>query len=98
MKNAIVVDGGTVLNPEGLRRKDEFVRHKMLDALGDLSLAGGPIFAEFSAYKGGHRMTNLLLRALFADPEAYEFIDVPAEMEAFLPGRNLSDLDLQAVS
>lgn len=73
LKNAIVVDRGRVLNPEGLRRPDEFVRHKMLDAVGDLALAGAPIIGRFAAHKGGHEMTNRLLRALFDRPDAWEW-------------------------
>lgn len=71
LANAIVVDKGRVLNTEGLRHRDEFVRHKMLDAVGDLALAGAPIVARYSGVKAGHEMTNLLLRALFAQPEAW---------------------------
>jgi UDP-3-O-[3-hydroxymyristoyl] N-acetylglucosamine deacetylase len=71
LKNAIVVDRGRVLNPEGLRRPDEFVRHKMLDAVGDLALAGAPIVGRYVAERGGHEMTNRLLRALFARPDSW---------------------------
>jgi UDP-3-O-[3-hydroxymyristoyl] N-acetylglucosamine deacetylase len=76
LQNAIVVDRGRVLNPEGLRRPDEFVRHKMLDAVGDLALAGAPLVGRFIAHRGGHEMTNRLLRALFARPEAWGWIDL----------------------
>lgn len=76
LQNAIVVDRGRVLNPEGLRRADEFVRHKMLDAVGDLALAGAPIVGRYVAHRGGHEMTNRLLRALFARPEAWSWIDL----------------------
>ena len=71
LHNAIVVDSGRVLNPEGLRRPDEFVRHKMLDAVGDLALAGAPIIGRYEGEKAGHGMTNLLLRALFSQPDAW---------------------------
>jgi UDP-3-O-[3-hydroxymyristoyl] N-acetylglucosamine deacetylase len=70
LDNAIVVDGGKIMNPAGLRRKDEFVRHKMLDAVGDLALAGGAIHGRFIAHRTGHALNNKLLRALFADAEA----------------------------
>lgn len=73
LTNAIVIDGARVLNPEGLRRPDEFVRHKMLDAVGDLALAGAPIIGRYSAEKAGHEVTNLLLRKLFATPEAWKW-------------------------
>lgn len=71
LQNAVVVDRGRVLNPEGLRRQDEFIRHKMLDAVGDLALAGAPIIGRFASHKGGHETTNRLLRALFARPDAW---------------------------
>lgn len=73
LENAIVVDQGRVLNPGGLRRPDEFVRHKMLDAVGDLALAGAPILGRYIGDKAGHEMTNLLLRALFDRPQAWEW-------------------------
>ena len=73
LRNAVVVDRGRVLNPEGLRRPDEFVRHKMLDAIGDLTLAGAPVVGRFEAHRGGHELTNRLLRALFARPHAWRW-------------------------
>ncbi|ACI52893.1 UDP-3-0-acyl N-acetylglucosamine deacetylase [Gluconacetobacter diazotrophicus PA1 5] len=71
LDNAIVVDGASVLNPSGLRRPDEFVRHKMIDAVGDLYLAGGAINGLFTGHKSGHALNNRLLRALFADRAAW---------------------------
>jgi UDP-3-O-[3-hydroxymyristoyl] N-acetylglucosamine deacetylase len=67
LENAIVVDGARVLNPEGLRFPDEFVRHKTLDAVGDLALAGGSLQARYVSHKAGHALNNQVLRALFAD-------------------------------
>ncbi len=67
LDNAVVVDGARVLNPGGLRRTDEFVRHKMLDAVGDLALAGAPLQGRFVGYRSGHTLNNRVLRALFAD-------------------------------
>ena len=67
LENAIVVDDTHVLNPAGLRMADEFVRHKMLDVVGDLALAGGPLHGRFVGHKSGHRLNNRLLHALFAD-------------------------------
>ncbi len=67
LDNAVVVDGAQVLNPGGLRMSDEFVRHKLLDAVGDLALAGAAIRGRFVAHRGGHALNNRLLRALFAD-------------------------------
>ena len=74
LANAIVVDGARVLNPEGLRSRDEFVRHKMLDAVGDLALAGAPLQARFVAHKTGHALNNKLLRAVFADAANWRMV------------------------
>ena len=71
MENAVVVDGDRVLNPEGLRRPDEFVRHKALDAVGDLYVAGMPLLARFEGLYAGHGMNNMLMRALMANPQAW---------------------------
>ena len=71
LDNAVVVDGARVVNPEGLRAPDEFVRHKMLDAVGDLAMAGAPIHGRFVAHRTGHALNNALLRALFADARAW---------------------------
>jgi UDP-3-O-[3-hydroxymyristoyl] N-acetylglucosamine deacetylase len=65
------VDGPKVLNPEGLRWSDEFVRHKLLDVVGDLALAGAPLVGRFIGQRTGHALNNLLLRALFADVANY---------------------------
>ena len=81
LHNAIVVDGARVLNPEGLRRPDEFVRHKMLDVVGDLALAGAPILGRYEGARAGHEVTNLLLRALFADASAWEWVEAPIATE-----------------
>lgn len=73
LDNAIVVDGDTVLNPGGLRHDDEFARHKALDALGDLALAGHPIIGAYAGDRPSHRINNLLLHALFDQPQAWRF-------------------------
>ncbi len=73
LDNAVVVDGGRVLNPGGLRMANEFVRHKTLDAVGDLALAGAALRARFVAHRPGHSLNNRLLRALFADSSAWRF-------------------------
>jgi UDP-3-O-[3-hydroxymyristoyl] N-acetylglucosamine deacetylase len=73
LENAIVMDEYRVLNTEGLRLPDEFVRHKVLDAIGDLYLAGHPLLGSFSAHKSGHALNNQLLRALLADADAWEW-------------------------
>lgn len=67
LNNAVVVDGAHVLNPASLRRRDDFVRHKMLDAVGDLALAGAALQGRFTGHRSGHALNNKLLRALFAD-------------------------------
>ncbi|MGD8808114.1 MAG: UDP-3-O-acyl-N-acetylglucosamine deacetylase [Gammaproteobacteria bacterium] len=72
--NAIVMDEYRVLNEDGLRFTDEFVRHKLLDAVGDLYLLGSCLVGRFTAYKSGHRLNNLLLRELLAHPETYEAV------------------------
>jgi len=74
LENAVVVDGDRVMNPEGLRYDDEFVRHKVLDAVGDLSLAGASILGHFHGFRSGHGMHNKLLRALFADQDAWRVV------------------------
>lgn len=75
LHNAIGLDDSGVMNADGLRNKDEFVRHKILDAVGDLFMAGYSIVGEFSAYKSGHALNNQLLRALMADKTAFEIVD-----------------------
>jgi UDP-3-O-[3-hydroxymyristoyl] N-acetylglucosamine deacetylase len=74
LANAVVVDAARVLNPGGLRRPDEFVRHKLLDAVGDLALAGAPLRGRFIAHRSGHTLNNRLLRALFADASAWRMV------------------------
>lgn len=75
LDNTVAIDGDHVMNPEGLRFPDEFVRHKLLDAVGDLSLAGLPILGHYRSLSGGHRMNVSVLSALFADPSAYEIVE-----------------------
>jgi UDP-3-O-[3-hydroxymyristoyl] N-acetylglucosamine deacetylase len=74
MDNVIVVDDNRVLNAEGLRYDDEFVKHKILDAIGDMHIAGHPLLASYTAYKSGHALNNKLLRALLADEAAYSIV------------------------
>ena len=73
LENAIVLDEFRVLNHDGLRYGDEFVKHKILDAIGDLYLLGNPLLAAFSSHKGGHALNNLLARELLNHPESWEF-------------------------
>lgn len=86
LENAVVVDGEKVLSPGGLRHADEAVRHKMLDALGDLGLAGAPILGHYQGFRAGHALTNDLLRALFANPDAFDRVICDADTAARLPG------------
>ena len=74
MDNVIVIDDTRVLNAEGLRYDDEFVKHKILDAIGDLHIAGKPLLASYVAYKSGHALNNRLLRKLLADETAFEVV------------------------
>lgn len=74
MGNAIVMDEFHILNPEGLRATDEFVKHKILDAMGDLYVLGYPLLAAYKAHKSGHGLNNALLRALLDDAEAWEYV------------------------
>ena len=74
MDNAIVLDEYRILNNEGLRYDDEFVKHKMLDAIGDLYMIGHPLLASYTAYKSGHGLNNALLRELLAHKDAYEIV------------------------
>jgi UDP-3-O-[3-hydroxymyristoyl] N-acetylglucosamine deacetylase len=74
LDNAVVLDEYRVLNAEGLRFADEFIRHKLLDAIGDLYLIGKPLLGAFSAYKSGHALNNQLVRALLADRSAFEVV------------------------
>jgi UDP-3-O-[3-hydroxymyristoyl] N-acetylglucosamine deacetylase len=82
LENAIVMDEYRVLNSDGLRYADEFVKHKILDAIGDLYLAGHPLLGAFSAHKSGHALNNQLLRALLADASAWELVSFQNAAEA----------------
>ncbi|WP_234265614.1 UDP-3-O-acyl-N-acetylglucosamine deacetylase [Hydrogenophaga sp. NFH-34] len=82
LDNAIVMDDYKVLNSDGLRYQDEFVKHKILDAIGDLYVVGHPLLAAYSAFRSGHAMNNQLLRALQAQPEAWDLVSFSSEREA----------------
>ncbi len=77
LENTIALGDDRVINPEGLRFEDEFVRHKTLDAVGDLALAGAPILGAFRSSRGGHRLNSMVLKALFADKDAWTFVEAP---------------------
>lgn len=89
-ENAVVFDGDKVVSPGGLRHVDEPVRHKMLDALGDLALAGAPLIGHYTGTRAGHSMTNTLLRKVFATPGAIRMVTCDAEMASRLPGFGLA--------
>ena len=82
LDNAIVMDDYKVLNADGLRYDDEFVKHKILDAMGDLYIVGKPLLAAYSAFRSGHAMNNQLLRALLAQPDAYEIVSFDKSSQA----------------
>ena len=82
LDNAIVMDDYKVLNADGLRYDDEFVKHKILDAMGDLYIVGKPLLAAYSAFRSGHAMNNQLLRALLAQPDAYEIVTFETSSQA----------------
>lgn len=96
LENAVVVEGARVLSPGGLRHRDEPVRHKMLDAIGDLALAGGPILGRYTGIRAGHALTNGLLRALFARPDCWEIVEIGPFGGRKLPGAGVLQSDLPA--
>jgi UDP-3-O-[3-hydroxymyristoyl] N-acetylglucosamine deacetylase len=98
LDNAVVVDGADVLSPGGFRHADEAVRHKMLDALGDLALAGAPILGAYTAVRAGHSLTNTLLREVFATPGAVEMVTCTGMTSALLPGAGLVRDEIPAVA
>ena len=86
LENSIALDDERIINPEGLRYSDEFVRHKTLDAVGDLALAGLPIVGAYRSYCGGHKMNVAVLEALFSDATAYDIVESP---RAWTPVRHV---------
>lgn len=94
--NAVVFEDDRVLSPGGLRHPDEPVRHKMLDALGDLALAGAPILGRYTASRAGHALTNRLLKQLFAAPSSHDFVDCDGATMGDLPGAGVERHDLPA--
>ena len=78
LENSIVIGGDAVINPEGLRWEDEFVRHKVLDVIGDLALAGAPVIGTYRSYKGGHKLNADALGTLLSRKDAYEMVTAPA--------------------
>ncbi|MEP5010395.1 UDP-3-O-acyl-N-acetylglucosamine deacetylase, partial [Roseobacter sp.] len=97
-ENAVVFDGDRVLSPGGLRHRDEPVRHKMLDALGDLALAGAPLIGHYTGVRAGHSLTNTLLRQLFATPDAVRMVVCDKSQASRLPGYGLVWDEIPAVA
>lgn len=89
LKNAIVLDNHKIINKEGLRFPDEFVKHKILDAIGDLFLLGMPIIGHFVAHKSGHRLNNLLLKELMLKEDCWDIIGFPDKMETYSKFKHL---------
>ena len=98
LENAVVFDGDTVLTPGGLRQPDEAVRHKMLDAMGDLALAGMPILGRYVGRRAGHALTNRLLRKVFATRGATQVVAVEAAEARRLPGVGVTSGDVAAAA
>lgn len=96
LENAVVFEGDRVLSPGGLRHGDEPVRHKMLDAMGDLALAGAPILGRYTGIRAGHALTNRLLRALFARSQAFEMVDCGLQTGGKMPGVGVHHSDIPA--
>ncbi|MCC6983658.1 MAG: UDP-3-O-acyl-N-acetylglucosamine deacetylase [Bauldia sp.] len=90
LENTVALDGDRVLNEDGLRWSDEFVRHKALDAVGDLALAGAPVLGCYRSYRGGHALNVAMLQALFADRSAYAVVEPQVRHEGSFAGAPLS--------
>ena len=86
LENAIILDDNKILNPEGLRFKDEFVRHKILDAIGDLTLLGYRVFGDYISYAGSHHLNHLLTKEVLKDSSAYEIVSVEKGYEEAYEG------------
>lgn len=96
--NAVVVQGDAVLSPGGLRRFNEPVRHKMLDAMGDLAVAGAPILGRYVGHRAGHTLTGRLVRALLADDLAWEWVTVEGPQAHAMPGAGVCAEDLRPLA
>ncbi len=86
LDNSVVIDGDAILNRGGLRYRDEFVRHKVLDAVGDLYLAGAPVIGHFTGVRSGHRLTNMLLREVFGRPDSWVYEALPDSITPVFSG------------
>jgi UDP-3-O-[3-hydroxymyristoyl] N-acetylglucosamine deacetylase len=93
LENTVVIADDRLLNPEGLRFADEFVRHKALDAIGDLALAGAPLLGAYKSVKGGHKLNHAILCALIADPTAWTVVEAKeTRSEVRAPRRGHADI------
>jgi len=97
LENAVVLDEKTIMNPEGLRHDNEFARHKVLDAVGDIYIAGGPMIGHYEAIKPGHNMNNRILHALFADPTNYEWVDLYMDATDLPSGLSISMMPIEII-
>ncbi|MEM1285822.1 MAG: UDP-3-O-acyl-N-acetylglucosamine deacetylase [Pseudomonadota bacterium] len=95
LENAVVLGDDGIVNPEGSRWVDEFVRHKVLDAIGDLALAGMPIEGCYRSHKGGHRLNFTMMQALFADPSNYEIVDDSASNDLTRSERPVDEVSVR---
>ena len=91
LTNTVAIGEGKVMNREGLRYPQEFVRHKMLDAVGDLALAGMPLLGAYRSYKGGHKLNSMVLQALFADASNWEYAQAPRARASRSPVQIVSE-------
>jgi UDP-3-O-[3-hydroxymyristoyl] N-acetylglucosamine deacetylase len=90
MDNAVVLDEKSIMNPEGLRHSDEFARHKVLDAVGDIYIAGGPMIGHYEASKPGHNMNNRILHELFSSDDNWEWVDLYMDASDMPAGQTVS--------
>ena len=98
LENSVAIDSDEILNPEGLRYPDEFVRHKALDAVGDLSLSGAPIIGTYRCYRPGHRLNAMALEALFARKSAHAFVEASQPKIPALSRRAIPHLPVAAAA
>lgn len=89
-ENSVVIGGEGILNPDGLRFDDEFVRHKLLDAVGDIALAGAPILGRYCSYRGGHKLNYLMVKALFEQHDCWSYHELARSGFASAPRANIS--------
>lgn len=95
LENSVVISDGAILNPEGLRYRDEFVRHKVLDSLGDLALAGAPLQGIYRSYRGGHKLNAVALSTLLSQPDAWTMVSDSVSRERRAEGRGELPASLQ---